>query len=183
MRTFKFIIAISVVASLSLFSTSCKSGGKDNIVIGMRKTAEHFPKITNVIAQMDIVSPLRTFMVDEPALIVVRLTNQGEKRLIIYEWKMVDDYNVRMYVTPWADGQPVPPPEKWICLKPEIKNPRLMTIDLGPTNSTIVEKRIDFKKDVIKGTLEKPQTFLVYAELNLESIDLKTTATKVTILP
>lgn len=168
---------------IPLAASSCKSDRKEKIVIGMSTTAAHFPKIKDVNAELDIVSPLRTFTLDQPALFVLRLTNLSEKRLVIYEWKMVDEYNARMYVAPWSEGQPVPSKDRWICLKPEIKNPRLMTLDLGQTNSTIIEKRIDFKNEVIKEGFDKPKTFLVYGELNLESITLKTAPAKVIILP
>ncbi|MFZ2656403.1 MAG: hypothetical protein WAX69_15840 [Victivallales bacterium] len=184
MKILKFAILLSAITALAPMTSSCKSGS-EKVVFGVVKAneIEHFPKIKNVNAELDIVSPLRTFLAGEPALIVFRLTNFSDKRLVIYEWMMIDEYNLRIYVTPWSDGQPVPPPGKWICMKPEIKNKRLMTLDLGQNNSTMIDKKIDFKLDVIKGEIDKPRTFLVYGELNLESVSLKTTSTKVTILP
>ncbi len=183
MRTFSLYLLAVTALVVAVASSSCKSGQNQKVVIGMTTTAEHFPKIKEVNAELDIVSPLRTFTLDQPALFILRLTNLSEKRLIIYEWKMIDDYNARMYVAPWTEGQPIPSNDKWICLKPEIKNPRLMTLDLGQTNSTIIEKTIDFKKDVVKGESDQPRTYLVYGELNLESIPLRTAPAKVVILP
>jgi len=182
MKILKLALLFSAIPALVVITSSCKSGN-EKIAYGVVKEIEHFPKIKNVNAELDIVSPLRTFLLGEPALTVFRLTNFSDKRLVIYEWKMIDEYNVRIYVVPWNDGQPVPPPDQWICLKPEIKNKRLMTLDLGQNNSTMLEKKIDFKKDVIKGEIDKPHTFLIYGELNLESVPLKTSPTKVTILP
>ncbi|HCE46118.1 MAG TPA: hypothetical protein DET40_21450 [Lentisphaeria bacterium] len=182
MKIFKIILIFTVIPAFAVFASSCKSG-KEQIVYGMVKEVAHFPKIKNVNAELDIVSPLRTFLLGEPALIVFRLTNFSDKRLVVYEWMMIDEYNIRLYVTPWADGEPIPPADKWICLKPEIKNKRLMTLDLGQNNATMVDKTIDFKKDIINGEIDKPKTFLVYGELNLESISLKTSPTKITILP
>jgi len=180
MKILKLIFLLSVIPALTVVASSCKS---DKITYGVVKEVEHFPKIKNVNAELDIVSPLRTFLLGDPALIVFRLTNFSNKRLVIYEWKMIDEYNIRIYVAPWSEGQIDPPADKWVCLKPEITNKRVMTLDLGQSNSTIIEKLIDFKKDVVKDKIEKPQTFLIYGELNLESVSLKTAPTKVTILP
>ncbi|HBC86749.1 MAG TPA: hypothetical protein DCZ94_07340 [Lentisphaeria bacterium] len=179
MKTTRMILISAVFAGMLL--ASCKS--KDEVRMGVVTELEHFPKIRNVNAELDIVSPARTFNINEPALLIFRFTNYSTKRLVVYEWKMVDEYNVRLYLTPWSEGKPVPPPDQWICLKPEIKKPRLMTLDLGLDNFTLVEKRIDFKKDIIKGEIEKPRTFLVYGELNLESVNLKTNSTVLTITP
>ncbi|GEM_PF-2727922 len=181
-KTLQFFLLAVFTTVLVIVSASCKSK-QERVVMGMVKEVEHFPKIKDVKAELDIVSSLRTFNINEPALLTFRLTNFSVKKLIIYEWKMIDELNITLYVAPWVEGQPYPAPEKWICLKPDAKKARLMTLDLATNNFTLVDKKIDFKNEIIKSEIEKPQTFLVYGELNLESVSLKTAPTKLTINP
>ena len=180
------IIKLSIIATLALTSSalfcSCKS--RDNVKMGVVKDVEHFPKIKNYNLEFDCVSPTRTFSINEPALLVFRLTNLSEKKLIVYEWKMIDDYNVKIFVAPWEEGMPTPEQDKWTCVAPVIKKPvRRMTLELAHDNSTIVEKTIDFKKDVIKKEIDKPQTLMLYAELYIESLPFKSRPAKITITP
>jgi hypothetical protein len=152
--------------------------------MGVVKDVEHFPKIKDYNLDFDCVSPVRTFSINEPAFLVFRLTNLSDKKLIVYEWKMIDDYNVKIFVAPWEEGMPTPEQDKWTCLSPVLKKPvRRMTLELAHDNSTIVEKTIDFKKDVIKKEIDKTQTFILYAELYIESLPLKSRPTKITINP
>lgn len=180
------IIRLSLMAALFLISTalisSCRS--KDNIKMGVVKEVEHFPKIKDYNVEFDCVSPVRTFNINESAKLIFRLTNLSVKQLVIYEWKMIDDYNLKIFIAPWQEGMPTPEPDKWTCIAPVIKKPvRRMTLELARENSTIIEKTIDFKKDVIKKEIDKPQTFIVYAELYLESLPLKSRPAKITINP
>ncbi len=175
------IMAAILFASASLLS-SCKS--PDNVKMGMVKDVAHFPKIKDYSVQFDCVSPIRTFRINEPAVLVFRLTNLSDKNLIVYEWRMIDDYNIKLFVAPWQEGMPTPEQDKWVCIAPTLKKPvRRMTLELTHDTSTIVEKTIDFKKDVIKKDIDKPQTFIVYAELYLESFPLKSRPTTITINP
>lgn len=180
------IISLSLMTALILISaaliSSCRS--KDNIKMGVVKEVDHFPKIKDFNVEFDCVSPIRTFNISEPAKLVFRLTNLADKQLVIYEWKMIDDYNMKIFIAPWQEGMPTPEPDKWICIAPAIKKPvRRMTLELARENSTIIEKTVDFKKDVIKKEIDKPQTFIVYAELYLESLPLKSRPAKITVNP
>ncbi|MCX6986122.1 MAG: hypothetical protein NT118_15430 [Lentisphaerae bacterium] len=146
------ILRLSIMAALLLTSSallsSCKS--EDNVKMGMVKDVAHFPKIKDPHVEFDCVSPIRTFRINEPAVLVFRLTNLADKNLVVYEWRMIDDYNIKLFVAPWQEG---------------------------------TEKTIDFKKDVIKKDIDKPQTFIVYGELYLESIPLKSRPATITINP
>jgi len=175
------IMAALLLASSGFFS-SCKSG--DNVKMGVVKDVEHFPKIKDYNLEFDCVSPVRTFSINEPAVLVFRLTNLSDKKLVIYEWKMIDEYNIKLFAAPWQEGMPTPEQDKWTCIAPLVKKPfRRMTLELAKNNSTIVEKTVDFKKDVIKKDIDTPQTFIVYAELHLESLPLKSRPAKITITP
>lgn len=180
------ILRLSTIAALLLASAvllpSCKSGEK--VRMGMVKDIEHFPKIKDYDVEFDCVSPKRTFNINEPAVLVFRLTNISDKKLVVYEWRMIDDYNIKLFVAPWQEGMPTPEQDKWICLEPVVKKPlRRMTLELVHNTSTIVEKTIDFKKDVIKKDINGPQTFIIYAELYLESFPLKSRPATITINP
>jgi hypothetical protein len=182
MTTLRLATMAALLLSWAALFSSCKS--QDNIKMGMVKDVEHFPKIKDYNTEFDCISPARTFNINEPAKLVFRLTNLAQKSLVIYEWKMIDDYNIKVFVAPWKEGMPTPEQDKWVCIAPTIKKPfRRMTLELAHDNSTIVEKSIDFKKDVVKTEIEKPQTFIVYAELNLESLPLKSRPAKITITP
>ena len=175
------ILAALILSGVVIFS-SCNS--EDNVKFGVVKDIEHFPKIKDYNVEFDCVSPVRTFHINEPAVLVFRLTNLSEKKLVIYEWKMLDDLNMKVFVTPWQEGLPTPAQDKWVCIAPPLKkNSRRMTLELSHDNSTLVEKTIDFKKDVLKKDIDKPQTFAVYAELNLESLPLKSRPATITITP
>jgi hypothetical protein len=182
MTTLRLATTVALLLSCAALFSSCKS--QDNVKMGMVKDVEHFPKIKEYNVEFDCISPARTFNINEPVKLVFRLTNLAKKSLVIYEWKMIDDYNIKVYIAPWEEGMPTPAQDKWVCIAPTIKKPfRRMTLELAHNNSTIVGKSIDFKKDVVKTEIEKPQTFMVYAELNLESLPLKSRPAKITITP
>ncbi len=182
MKTLRLSMMTALLLTSALLFPSCKSG--DNVKMGVVKDVEHFPKIKNYNLEFDCVSPVRTFNINEPALLIFRLTNLSDKKLIVYEWKMIDDYNLKIFVAPWEEGMPTPEQDKWTCIAPVLKKPvRRMTLELAHDNSTIVEKTIDFKKDVIKKEIDKPQTFILYAELYIESLPLKSRPAKITINP
>ena len=182
MKILRLSIMTALLFTSAVLFPSCKSEG--NVRMGMVKDVDHFPKIKDYDIEFDCVSPIRTFRINEPAVLVFRLTNLSDKNLVIYEWKMIDDYNMRLFVSPWEEGTPTPEQDKCICIAPPVKkNSRRMTLELTHNTSTIVEKTIDFKKDVIRKDIDKPQTFIVYAELYLESLPLKSRPAKITITP
>lgn len=182
MKILRLAMMAALLFSSAILFSSCKS--EDNVRMGMVKNVDHFPKIKDSNVEFDCVSPIRTFSINEPAVLVFRLTNLSDKKLVIYEWKMIDDYNMKLFIAPWQGGTPTPDEDKWVCLAPDVKkNARRMTLELVRNTSTIVEKTIDFKKDVIKKDIDKPQTFTVYAELNLESLPLKSRPETITIIP
>ena len=182
MKILRLSIMAATLFSSSALLSSCKS--EDNVKMGMVKDVAHFPKIKDYNVEFDCVSPIRTFRINEPAVLVFRLTNLADKNLIVYEWRMIDDYNIKIFVAPWQEGTPTPEEDKWVCIAPTLKKPfRRMTLELTHGTSTIVEKTIDFKKDVINKDIDKPQTFMVYAELYLESFPLKSRPATITINP
>ena len=180
------ILRLSIMATLlftllAVFS-SCKSEG--NVKMAYVKNVEHFPKIKEYNVEFDCVSPIRTFKINEPAVLVFRLTNLSDKKLVVYEWMMIDDYNIKLFAAPWKEGTPVPEQDKWVCITPPVKKPaRRMTLELNRNTSTIIEKTLDFKNDVIKKDIDKTQTYMVYAELNLESLPVKSRPATITINP
>ena len=182
MKILRLTMMAVLLLTVAILFSSCKSG--DNVKMGMVKEVDHFPKIKDYSIEFDCVSPVRTFNINEPAKLVFRLTNLSNKQLVIYEWKMIDDLNIKIFVAPWEEGAPNPTPDKWVCIAPEIKKPvRRMTLELTHDTSTIIEKTIDFKKDVIKKDIDKAQTFAIYAELYLESLPEKSRPAKITITP
>ena len=87
----------------------------------MVKDVDHFPKIKDYNVEFACVSPIKTFRINEPAVLVFRLTNLSEKSLVVYEWKMIDDYNMKLFVAPWQEGTPIPEQDKWVCIAPPVK--------------------------------------------------------------
>ncbi|MFA6292605.1 MAG: hypothetical protein WC637_12525 [Victivallales bacterium] len=182
MKIIRLTMAAALLFSSAAFFSSCKS--EDNVKMAYVKHVDHFPKIKDYNVEFDCVSPRRTFKISEPAVLVFRLTNLSDKKLVVYEWMMLDDYNIKLFVAPWKEGTPPPEQDKWVCITPPVKKPaRRMTLELTRNTSTIVEKTIDFKKDVIKKDIGNPQTFIVYAELNLESLPIKSRPAIITVNP
>ncbi len=175
-------MAAALLMTSVAFLSSCKSG--DNVKMAYVKNVEHFPKIKDYNVEFDCVSPIRTFKINDPAVLVFRLTNLSDKKLVVYEWMMIDDYNIKLFAAPWKEGTPEPEKDKWVCITPPVKKPaRRMTLELTRNTSTIIEKTLDFKKDVLKKDIDKPQTFIVYAELNLESLPVKSRPAIITVNP
>ena len=113
--------------------------------------------------------------------VIYRLINLSLKRLIVYEWYMKEEYNIVIYYTPWEKGMKLPPFKDWKKIAPKIGDkPRRMTLDLHHRNSTLINTKFSFIKDL---KLYTTKDFLVFAKLNLMSLPIKSRIIKIRVIP
>jgi hypothetical protein len=74
-----------------------------------------------------------------------------------------------------------PKREEWKLLAPKIpEKPKRLTLQLNPDNSVYIDKFLTFVNDM---RLTKPKQFIVYAELNLTSITVRSPYIRITVKP
>jgi hypothetical protein len=113
--------------------------------------------------------------------ITYRLANLGLKRIVVYEWFMKEADNICLYYIPWEDGMKIPPFKEWKEIKPDVgEKPRRMTLDLHPRNSTLIDVKFSFIKDLKIYTVKD---FLVFARMNLMSLPVKSRITRIRVVP
>jgi len=114
-------------------------------------------------------------------VITYRLVNLGLKRIIVYEWFMKEADNISLYYIPWEEGMKIPPFKEWKEIKPDVgEKPRRMTLDLHPRNSTLIDVKFSFIKDLKIYTMKD---FLVFARMNLMSLPVKSRITRIRVVP
>lgn len=113
--------------------------------------------------------------------ITYRLQNLSLKRLVVYEWFMKEENNIEIYYTPWEKGMKLPPFKDWKKISPKIcDKPRRMTLDLHHRNSTFINVKYSFIKDLKIYTIKD---YLVFAKLNLMSLPIKSRIIKIRVIP
>ena len=116
----------------------------------------------------------------EPS-VTYRLINLSLKRLIVYEWYMNEANNITIYYTPWEEGMKLPPFKEWKKISQKVGDkPRRMTLDLHHRNSTLVNVKYSFIKNL---KLYTSKDFLVFAKLNLMSLPVKSRIVKIRVIP
>lgn len=144
-----------------------------------------YPKIKNYEVNLKCMTFDRAFEPGKPAKLTFGLRNEGGSSVMIYEWMMKESDDLRLYYVPFKEGMKTPArnSKEWLAELPEIKgNPRRMPLELAPKNTVLIEKELNFTASVAPGTKE-PKYFLVYAELNLESISAFSEPVKIVVEP
>jgi len=175
------ILLFSIISTLLLNScTSQKTQAFENTFKNTPKNII-FPKIKKHRAILECVSSKIEFKAGTTPALTFRLKNLSSKRLIILEWMMKESHNIKIYYTPWVIGMKKPTKDQWKVIAPEIgDSPKRMTLDLATRNSVLLKTNLDFVKDI---KIKSPQDFLIYAELNLSSIRIRSKMMQIRINP
>jgi len=143
-----------------------------------------FPKLENYRVRLECVSPKRSFKAGQPVNLTFRLKNIGRQRVIIYEWFIIEGKNLRLFYLPFEESAEKPKPEDWSCLIPELgERERRNTLEIKPGNSDLINKELPFIKAIDPKKLLTTQDFMIYGELNLNSISARSRAIKVSVNP
>lgn len=176
-----FLIPVSVIVVLLTNSCVSQQTQAFDKTYPEPSAQIQFPKIEKYKAILERVSPKVEFKAETVPEIIFRLKNLNSKRLIVPEWMMDETKNIRIYYTPWQEGMKKPEDSQWKVISPAIEeNPKRMTLDLAPNNAVLLKTKLDFIKDM---KIITPQDFLIYAELNLSSLPIKSRWMKIRINP
>lgn len=184
----KLLFAFLSIFLLSIFSVLSHAEDKPKPSPDGKVVKIKFPKLEGYEASLKCVTTKpedMTFRPGAPAKLTFGLKNEGANPIITYEWMMKESDNLRIYYTPWKEGMKTPEKNSsdWILEKPEIKgNPRRMPLELHPKNTVLLEKEIQFVKDIKPGFKEK-KYFLIYAELNLDSFSAFSKPVQIAVEP
>ncbi|NOY75399.1 MAG: hypothetical protein GXP32_06365 [Kiritimatiellaeota bacterium] len=141
----------------------------------------YFPKIKKYSIRIECVSYERDFIARETPKMTFRIKNLSSKPLLIHEWFMVEEFNLKIYYTPWKKGMKKPEKEDWHLVSPVIPaKPKRMPLQLDAGNSVYVDKFLPF---VAKMKLTEPKEFVIYVELNLMSIKKRSPYIKIKVSP
>lgn len=140
----------------------------------------NYPLIEGYRVTLAPYSPRRTFYAGEKAVIVFKLMNIGKSPLTIYEWRLKESENVKLYYMPYKKVKTTKKSD-WTCIPPETWGTRA-TLTLNPQNAALIEKKVPFitslkPSDVSQGELK----YLMFAELNLKSIRARSDVFVITI--
>jgi hypothetical protein len=179
------LVATLLFASLLLTPTPVRAGGKKGKTIS-KKPAEsfneiYFKKLKDYKIRLTCFSRNRFFSAGDFAKLTFVLKNTGNKDLVVYEWFEREPDNIRIYYHVWEKGMDAPPLKEFKELAPSIgKKPKRMTLELRPKTSVVVDKLLTFIRIL---NVEKPVSFILFAELNLKSISARSEFIKIVVLP
>ena len=177
----KFSSSIVFCLLAAVFPGSILSAG----TISKKKADEfkklYFPKIKKYSVRVECVSYEREFTAGTSPKMTFRLKNLSTKPLLVYEWFMRENLNLKIYYTPWTEHMRKPKKEDWLVIAPEIPpKAKRMPLQLDPGNSVYIDKLLTF---ISKLKLTEPSEFIVYAELNLTSIKKRSAYIKIKVIP
>ncbi|MFA6716352.1 MAG: hypothetical protein WCS27_13310 [Victivallaceae bacterium] len=133
----------------------------------------HYKKLKDYYLVLYPVGNTQAIVLNDKAVVNLRLRNFARKKIRIDEWYMDTPDNVVLYYRPFDLKIKKFEPAEWKKVSPEIKDKaRHYQLELMPKNSVLVSKNLDFFKDV---DLQKGETkkFLMLAELNLHSVNVR----------
>ena len=180
------LVFLSTLAFLLSFFCMPLNAEKKKREITMKKSEDfnrvYFPKIKNYDVELDCVSYLRSFKAGDDVKLTFRLTNFDIKPLVIYEWFAKEANNIRLYYIPWHKGMKKPEASEWIPIIPDVgSKPERSSLELKYKNNVLIDVPLPFIKEL------KPERdvrhYIIYAELNLNSISAKSKYIKITIKP
>ena len=178
MRLSKYILLVMFSAIFAVSPLSAKTFSKKKA--GEFKKLK-FPKIKKYSVRVECVSYEREFTAGDTPKMTFRLKNLSTKPLLVYEWFMRESLNLKIYYIPWKEHMKKPKKEDWFLIAPKMPpKPKRMPLQLDPGNSVYVDKRLTF---ISKLKLTEPRQFIVYAELNLNSIKKCSGYIKITVNP
>jgi len=179
-------IASGAIAALLL--SSCAGTAPEGVkgaVIKPPQVATKFPALKNVNAELDCVSPRRTFYTDEDIKLTFRLTNFSDKRLLIHEWMRRQEDNVRIRYHLASGEEALPPFAEWKVIKPmvpaDVPPPR-QSLELTTSCSTLVDKTFKLSDFGLNARdISGDRFVLIVGELNLQSLRLASNPVKIQI--
>jgi len=144
-----------------------------------------YPPIKGARVKLECVSPGRVFQAGQPAKLTFRLKNLSARSLVVYEWFMTEANNLVIhYAREDASGQEQPDQAEWLTFQPQPgPKERRSTLELMPGNATLIDCELPFVRQLDPKTLTKPATFLLYAELNLNSLSAKSPIIVISVQP
>lgn len=167
-----FFKKICIILVFNFISCSAE---RYQVNIKPSRIATKFPPIKNYSAELDCVSPKRTFYNDEAIKLTFRLTNLNKEKLIIYEWMRKQEDNILIRFTKFTEDTTLPQISDWHLLKPEISDyPPRQTLELFYQNSVLIDKTFTAEElNPDKNHLDIPFKIALVAELNLNSLKLQ----------
>lgn len=167
------VVLVVCAAGAMMTMTSCVTESSPGFRSNIPQNQIHFPKLKDYRVTLSPMTSRRSFYAGEDARMVFQLRNVGTKRLIVYEWRLKEAENLRVYYAPYHSGLKELPKSEWKCLKPEAWGDR-STLTLTPKTAALIEVPLPFIKEMDPGELPpKGKRFVMFAELNLESINAR----------
>ena len=134
---------------------------------------KQYKKLKDYYLVLYPVGNTKTIILDKDASINLSLRNFARKQVRINEWYMKTPHNVILYYHPFDLRVKKFIPEQWTKVSPDIKNEKLrFELILMPKTSVLITRKLDFLKD-IKLKKGESRKFLMVAELNLKSVDVR----------
>lgn len=136
---------------------------------GEKPAGYKFEKIKNARLELAFGGP-QHLKSGVPAEIFFILKNQGEKPIVIEEWRMNEPDNLRVECQIWLPGQKEPDPDRWLSMDLPVKQPELRYfLKLNPGNQTRIAKKLDFVESLVV-TPGAERRYFIRASLNLSSV-------------
>lgn len=150
-----------------------------------RATPEVFPPVKGAKLRLECISPGRRFNAGEPAILTFRLKNLGSKRIVVYEWYMKEEDNLTIKFAP-SSGEPTAASDQvdWLTSRPATAvADRRMPLELAPGNAVLIRRELPFVRDLDPQAMTGPVEYLLYGELNLQSLSARSQVIAVTVQP
>lgn len=183
MKKFIYILLCSATA---VFLGSCKSEPQE--AAGKRfdtgkPYTEVLHKLKGYSISLQIASAPKVFKAGEETVVTYKLTNNGKKPLIIYEWMMNEEDNISLYHTVYSPDIKTFDKNAWNGNIPKTaEHPKRAPLTLNPNNSVFIEKKLKFIKDISPVELPESGTkYLLIAELNLSTVSARSQAVIITV--
>jgi hypothetical protein len=171
-----FFCAILTLMSVSCIKTVVEDKNAKKMKGNFRDNAlpkKHYKKLENYRLILYPVGNMSVITLDDKATVKLRLRNLDNKKVRINEWYIKTENNIILYYRPFDWNVKKFVAKNWEKVTPSIKDKGLrFELELMPKNSVLIAKNLDFLKDINLKKGEKKR-FLMVAELNLNSIKLR----------
>lgn len=179
-------LGILLVMSASfLFLNSCST--KEEQYRNRFNTGEPYKevlhKLKNYSLSLEIVSTKKNLKAGADAVVTFKLTNTGQKPLVIYEWMMNEEDNIGVYYLPAALNISGFDEKKWNREIPSLpEKPKRAALTLNPKNSVFIDKKLKFIKDMASWQNSgKTADYLLAGKLNLTTVSAQSPIAIITV--
>jgi len=182
----KKIIYLLLCSATAIFLGSCKTEPQE--AAGKRfdtgkPYTEVLHKLKDYSLSLQVASAPKTFKAGQEAVVTYKLTNNGKKPLVIYEWMMNEEDNIALYRIVYSPDIKTFDKNAWDGDIPKTaEHPKRSPLTLNPNNSVFIEKKLKFIKNI--GPVELPESgikYLLIAELNLSTVSVRSQAVIITV--